>query len=185
MRQLNRNKESLSAATRLLLIKSLILPYFDYCSLVYDDITDELNNKLERVLNACIRFVFNLPKSEHITQYRIKCGLLNVAARRQYFMGNLLYSIFKNMNPMYLHDFFEFRNNITTASSRLRERNSVLIIPQHRTCKMQRSFIIRGARLWNELPPMIRDATNQFIFKKLLFDFLFKTNDKLFNITYW
>ncbi|XP_043474317.1 uncharacterized protein LOC122506287 [Leptopilina heterotoma] len=79
LQQLNRNRESIPTSTRSLLVKTLILPIFDYCCVVYDDITKELNYKLERSLNACIRFIYGLPKFEHITAYRIETGLLSVA----------------------------------------------------------------------------------------------------------
>lgn len=38
---------------------------------------------------------------------------------------------------------------------------------------MQRSLIIKGARLWNELPVSIRDVYKQSTFKKLFYNFLF------------
>lgn len=140
---LNRNKDSLPTPTRLLLVKLLVLPFFDYCCHVYDYITNELNNKLERALNNCIRFVYNLPRTEHITGYKIRSGLLNVAPRRQLFIGNLVYSIINSKTPLYLYHFFNFKNSEQLNYARLRERKDILIIPFHRTCKMQKSFIVR------------------------------------------
>lgn len=185
LQQLNKNKDSIPTSTRLLLVKSLILPFFDYCCIVYDDITDELNSKLERSLNACIRFIYNLRKMEHITPYRIESRLLNVASRRQFFMANLLYSIIANKSPSYLFELFTFKGQDGTMHDRIRERKSVFIIPPHRTCKMQRSFVIRGSRLWNILPNQIRNATSFYVFKKAFFEFLFEERDEIFNVTHW
>lgn len=47
LQQLYRNKVSFPISTRILLIKALILSMFDYCCTTYDNITDDLNDKLE------------------------------------------------------------------------------------------------------------------------------------------
>lgn len=69
-----------------MLFKSLILPNSDYGSIFHDEITDDLNNKLEKSRSACINFIFNLKKSYHISQYRARAGMLNISKKSQIFM---------------------------------------------------------------------------------------------------
>ena len=40
------------------LVASLVLPLFDYCCAVLTDITAVLNTKLQRALNACVRYIY-------------------------------------------------------------------------------------------------------------------------------
>ena len=42
-------------------VKSFIISRFDYCNILYSCATKNLLNKLKKVLNACIRFIFNIP----------------------------------------------------------------------------------------------------------------------------
>lgn len=87
--------------------------------MAYDDISDDINQKLKKALNACIRFIYDLPRTEHITQYRNKADLLNVTSRRQYFMGNLLYSVLNNKIQQYLYNFFDFNKLDESSHNRL------------------------------------------------------------------
>lgn len=62
------------------------------------------------------------------------------------------------------------------------KRKPVLKIHTRRTSTMQKSFIIRVARLWNKLPDKIRVLSKHTIFKKLYFDFLNEQNSNLFSL---
>lgn len=67
--QLKANGQALTHSLRRLLVSALIFPIFDYCSLLLLDITVVEYIRLQRALNACVRFVFNVRKCEHITPY--------------------------------------------------------------------------------------------------------------------
>jgi hypothetical protein len=47
------------------LVTTLVLPIIDYCDIFYCDANIEVENKLEKLLNACIRYVYNLRKYDH------------------------------------------------------------------------------------------------------------------------
>ena len=53
------------------LIKSLLFPLIDYCSLVICNISNELELKLLRVINSGVRYIFGIRKCEHISAYRV------------------------------------------------------------------------------------------------------------------
>lgn len=55
-------------------------------------IINELNDKFKKALNACIRFIFNMSKDVHISEYRHRTGLLSVAKRSQLFLWETLFS---------------------------------------------------------------------------------------------
>lgn len=68
--KLKHQKNALSTSLRIKLVTTLIFPIIDYCCVVYNDITAELNVKLQRLINCTIRFIFNLKQDVHITPYR-------------------------------------------------------------------------------------------------------------------
>ena len=61
-----------SQSLRKHLVESLVLPHLDYCNVVYADISNGLIAQLQRLSNSCIRYIYGLRRSEHITPYRRK-----------------------------------------------------------------------------------------------------------------
>nr|CAI5854471.1 unnamed protein product [Callosobruchus analis] len=58
---------------KLLLVQSLIYPHLEYCSCVYYNYLPQYNkNKVQRIQNACMRFVYNIPYREHISPYLLR-----------------------------------------------------------------------------------------------------------------
>ncbi|CAG9137835.1 unnamed protein product [Plutella xylostella] len=64
--------------TKLSLATSLLLPILDYADVCYLDVTEALLNKLERLQNTCIRFIFGLRKYDHVSSYRAKLKWLPI-----------------------------------------------------------------------------------------------------------
>lgn len=152
------------------LIMALLFPLVDYCSLVYRDISEELNLVLQRVLNTGIRYIYGIRKSAHITPYRRELGWLRTRGRRDYFAACLLYKLLRTHRPSYLTAYFAA--NVSQRPVR-GGPPAPLIIPKFRTESLRNSFHISTAKLWNSLPSHIRTASSITIFKKLIKEFIF------------
>ena len=62
-----------------MLVKCFIPSGPDYCNSVYANIPLYLVHKLERVLNACIRFICNIPMNNHnLLSYYKECHILPI-----------------------------------------------------------------------------------------------------------
>ena len=70
----------LPPSTKLQLIKSLVLPVHDYDCLVYYNLSGYLGKKLDNLLNASMRYVYNINRFSHITPYRIQANMLTPKA---------------------------------------------------------------------------------------------------------
>ena len=104
-----RLKNFLPIATKVKLAESLLLPILDYADASYLDLTQEQLNKLERLQNFCIRFIFGLRKYDHVSEFRKKLKWLPIRFRRNTHILSLLYSIlFIPTTPQYLKERFEF-----------------------------------------------------------------------------
>ncbi|XP_029678542.1 uncharacterized protein LOC115244755 [Formica exsecta] len=79
--QLKLSKHLLPDALKIRHVVSLIFPHIDYCCAVYTDMTAELNLRLYRAINSCIRFIFNLKADIHITPYYEKLRWLKITLR--------------------------------------------------------------------------------------------------------
>lgn len=81
--QLKLNKHLLSDSLKTKIVTSLIFPHIDYYCAVYTDMT-ELNLRLYRAINLCIRFIFNLSADIHIISYYVKLRWLKITNQRTY-----------------------------------------------------------------------------------------------------
>ena len=140
LHKLKFHKNLLSTQLRIKLVSTLLFPYFDYCCLVYHNLSDELNTKLQRLLNTCIRFIFNLRRDAHITPYRHQLKWLSVKNRRLYFLGIQTYQILNLKSPSYLRELFIPRPSDTTRPPRYPLSPYLLYIPNHRTTTYRNSF---------------------------------------------
>ena len=91
----------LSYELRKLLVSSLIIPYFDYCCLVYDALDVTLTEKVKRILNLVIRFIFRVGRYERvsISPLRNEVNMLTAKSRRKYLKLVLVHSMISIDRP--------------------------------------------------------------------------------------
>lgn len=165
LRALYRLKNFLPRNTKTMLVQSLIFPIIDYGDVCYYDLNADLLNKLDRLLNYCIRFVFNLRKYDHVSEHRSLLKWLPIRQRREQRALTTLFSFLTSPNsPSYLAPHFQY--NCDTHNRNLRSsHNRLLQCPTHRTDFIHCSFFVQAISLWNALPQEIRMATNRLSFK--------------------
>ena len=172
LHKLKFNRNSLSTELRAKLVTTLIIPHIDYCCLVYHGLSNELNTKLQRLVNCCIRFIFDFKRDEHITPYRRRLGWLSVENRRLFFLGCLTYRILSLNSPSYLSELFVLTDPSLRRSERLAVSSQVFHIPSCRTATYMHSFRLSAIRFWHTLPHNITSASSLASFKNLLRSFL-------------
>lgn len=168
---LKRWKNFLPFKTKVALANSLLLPLLDYADIVYIDLSEQLLNKLERLQNMCIRFIFGLRKFDHISQHRQQLGWLPIRQRRNMHALSLLFNIlYHPYTPPYLKERFKFLGHDTDFNLRSRS-NNLLVLPPSRSSSYSNSFTCRVIKLWNSLPINIRQAESINIFKNRLYKY--------------
>jgi exonuclease III len=164
---LRRFKNLMSSDLKKKLIQSLIFPLFDYCDVVYQDVSVEHAGRLQRLQNSCVRFVLNVNFREHITPYFQELNWLKLENRRKFHLLTLTYKILKSQAPNYLFSRFSY-----LSSSSHNTRNTDLLIPiSHSRC-LHSSFTITSSRLWNLLPAAIKNSPTIGTYKYVLFKHL-------------
>ena len=157
-------------ALRKQLASALVVPHLDYCSLVYLDVTNDLQIRLDRLQNSCVRYICGARKDEHITPYRRKLGWLKLSARRDYYAAILMYKIICINQPPYLVTLFK-KNQHRTSSRDPKD----LEIPDSRTDTGLNSFRAQGVRLWHSIPRRIRTLPSLKKFKFAIREHVLKT----------
>lgn len=166
---LNPLKMILPTEIKLQLIKSLIIPIFDYMDIIYHNYgvheTIGEADKLERLQNICIRYVLNVNRREHITPYRNELNLLKLFDRRILHIGNILNKIILSESPPYLSHLINVNKNNTRSLNKL-----IVNMPKNNFHKT--SLFIGAPGVWNNIPEPIRnvDSCDEFKneFKKYL-----------------
>lgn len=103
--------------------------------------------KLNRIINSIVRFVYNIKRREHVSEYVIKflgCSFYNFVKLRCLL---LFYKMRRMGAPLLLCRSFVF--------TRL-SRNPQILIPRISYSIFERSFLVRIARYWNGLPLELR-----------------------------
>ena len=93
---LKRVRSFVSVHTAIKIYKGLIEPHFDYCSAVWDGLTQQLSEKLQKLQNRAIRVI---TKSSYDTSSRFLLNSLgwdNLSVRRAKQKANLMYKCINN-----------------------------------------------------------------------------------------
>ena len=159
---------------KILLVSSLVLPHLDYACLVYNDIPAYLNLKVQRLMNAGIRFIFNLKKDSEITIYREELGWLPVEKRRLLFLGVLTYKILHSFRPIYLYEPLSSQFTEVRRSNRIGNAN--INIKNARTEAFKQSFNVSAMRFWYSLDDNARSSSSLITFRSHLLNFLTNQN---------
>ena len=151
---LKRVRPFASMHTAIRIYKGLIEPHFDYCSAVWDGLTQQLSEKLQRLQNRAIRVI---TKSTYDTISRFLLNSLgwdNLSVRRAKQKANLMYKYINSLAPAYLRNLFAPR----TPNYYFRNAKKKLMLPKPRTDYLKLGFSYSGALLWNNLPEEIRTS---------------------------
>ena len=143
------------------LAAALLFPHLDYCSIVLLDASQELRHRLQRLQNACVRYVLGIGRGDHISPHRAALGWLRTDSRRHYFMAILMYKIMRMRTPEYIEGLFSRYVPRSATRGEIKE----LSVPLMRTDTGIKSFQVRGAHLWNSLPSEIRNFCSLRRFK--------------------
>ena len=136
-------RKSINLRLRKHLIQMLLILIIDYCCLVYCDLSSEFDDKLQKLVNCGIRYIFGPRRCNHISPYRRELRWLTTAVGRRCFAANLLRRLVNTAIPSYLLAFFNFR----VATRPIRNDMAPLDIPSFSSETLKQSFHVSSAYL--------------------------------------
>ena len=148
---------------RLRIYKSFIRANFSYNPVTWIFCGKANSEKLEKLQERALRFVY----SDNITPYSkllTKANLLSLSLFRLRFLAIEVYKCVTKANPQFMRDMFSERK----LHYNLRNSN---LLAQHRFKTKKygfKSFRYYGAKLWNALPPELKEIDKLHIFKQRL-----------------
>ena len=163
------SRQFLDRAVRIHLCESLVLSVFNYADVVYDSCLDSVASaQIQRVQNACLRFIYGIGRREHISHTLDWASWLNMSRRRALHKACMYHRIILRATPPYLYNRIRFRTDVHNINIRHRH---TLTIPQHRLQLFKRSFSYSVPSVFNNIPLDLRRAGERVFrreFKNLL-----------------
>ena len=123
---------------------ALILPYFDYCSPVWDCMSGYLSDKLQKLQNRAARVITKLPFDTSSNLLLVKLKWEKLSLRRKKQKALIMYKTLNEIAPEYLQCLFTQRH---VDDYNLRNLEGKLSLSKPNTNYLKRSFCYNGACL--------------------------------------
>jgi len=157
-----------------LLVVALVLSRLDYCNSLLINLAASLIQHLQYVQNAAARLIFNMRRSEHITNALISLHWLRVPELIVFKVATLTFRALHGTAPPYMMSQF---TRVADMSNRRRLQSASsneLDVPSFRLPTVgSRAFLIAGAKVRNSLPDDVTSALSLSTFRRHLKTYLF------------
>ena len=161
----------ISQNTAVTIFNSLIQPIFDYCDVVWDNLSVTQATRLQKLKNRAGRIIKQQGYETRSHVIREELGWVTLQQTRSKHKVTLIFKIINKMAPLYLTDLFQLSER--SGRYRLRDRVMNLSLMKPNTNYLKNSFAHSGAKLWNSLPGEIKVSNSLKSFKTLLLAFSF------------
>ena len=144
----------LSKPVALSIYKMMILPYFDYCDIIYSKACKNDLDKLQRLQNKCLKTCMKLHRqcdTDHVHE-QTKCAFLG--PRRKAHLCNFMFSRQRKVNLLDTRDINTRQHDAPSFTVKFPNAES-----------FKRSVQYNGSVTWNDLPVAIRKIDNLLVFK--------------------
>ena len=158
---LKRISKYLNQESRITVYKSFISSNFNYCPVAWIFCGKGNSQKLEKLQERALRFVYNDRSSDYTTLLN-RGNFLSLKALRLRALSIEVYKSVRGLNPDYMNDMFEVKppRYCLRDPYKLKQRKFKTKTYGYR------SFGYYGSKLWNKLPVTLKSSDTLSIFKK-------------------
>ena len=153
---------------RLLYYKTYVQPIIDYGISIWGCTSEHNISIIQRIQNCMIRIISgNYDYDVDGLSLVRDLKLYNIKERRDYFLTKLTFEAVNNIGPSYIYDNLVYNRDV---SERVTRGHADLHLPRVNKSVYNNSLLLRGGRLYNELPDTIKCCNNVKDFKSLYRD---------------
>lgn len=162
-----KHKRFLDQDSKKILCNSIILSLFSFGDLVYMNIDNYLQHKIQKIQNLCLKFIFNIQKREHWSSSQLlkEINWLSMSDRRTLNGLSLLFKILHGQAPDYLRDMFTQISEVSERNTRTYPGN-IYLPNEHLSAIHRKSFRYAIPIAWNNLPVDVKESKTLSVFKK-------------------
>ena len=153
----------LTVQGKLTIYKSFIMSNFNYCPLIWHFCSKANTNKLEKIQERALRFIYNDHSSTYTDLFE-SAGTVTLHIKRSKDIACEVFKIVNKLAPSFIHNLVELKYSKYSL-----RRDKAATIPSAQTSTYGlKSFSHEGPRVWNCLPNEFRVIDNYSHFKRLL-----------------
>ena len=164
LRALKRVRPFISKETAIQIYNALIIPYFDYCSPVWDCLSGYFSDKLQKLQNRVARVITKSPFDTSSNHLLSTLDWERLFLRRKEQKASMMFKTVNGLAPDYLQSLFSQCHSVYN----LRVSEGKLTLPKPNTNYLKRSFSYSGNMLWNNLPKCLKNAASVNNFKQII-----------------
>ena len=146
------------------LYKAYVLPHLEYCSPLLLGVGNAETTKIETTDYFVLRTILGYSKSVAYDILLKMADIKSLEKRRQFQSLVMLYRCLYDKGAPYTNEFFTFKD----VPYNLRGLSTRLNLPPFNLEYMHRSFSFLASRLWNALPPIVRESQDIASFMRSL-----------------
>ena len=135
--------------------EALIMPHFDYCCAVWSNCSKDLLSRMQKLQNRLARILLSADFRTPISDMMDSLHWLKLNDRWSNQLLLIVFKCLKDYAPSYLSSKFVFTHSYHSYQTRHQTSNT-LVVPHSNSNAGERTFHIRAALLWNNLPQNIR-----------------------------
>lgn len=165
----NRNKDYFTKDTRITILQTLVLSALNYGITVWGTTNSTILNKVQKIQNFTIKVADGKArKFDHVTPLFKELKWLRV---KELVTFNLIITVFKYKIKEYPDHILPLQtvNNVTNSTTR--QQNN-LYVRRTNTDTGARAISVLGPKLWNSLPPEVKDSVSLSTLKSKLRKYL-------------
>ena len=169
-RQLNvlkRLSKYLNEQSRYAVYMSFMSSTFQYCPVVWMFCGKVNGNKLEKLHERALRFIYKDNTSGY-DELLLRSKILSLGLQRLRYLAIEVFKCIRGMNPPYLNEMFTIKDQPYNFRDQM-----MVALPKFKTQTYgYRSFRYYGGKVWNALPINVKTVTEINAFKRHLDDWL-------------
>ena len=147
-----------------MLVNAFFISQFHYCPVIWMLHSRALNNKINRLHERCLRIIYN-DKISTFKELLEKGVSVSIHHRNIQAQATEMYKVANGMSPEKMNEIFQLREK---SHYNLRYTSEFLIPPIHSVYYGSESVSHLGPKIWELIPPVIRQIDTFSGFKKAI-----------------
>ena len=160
---MKRFSKILSEKHKLAIFQSFLLSNFDYCPIIWNFCSKAKARLIEKMQERGLRYVYNDSTSSYkdLLKRTKRETMCNIRLKK---IAIQVYKCVHKIGPSYLHDSF----NQTETTYDMRDKSKLIQPKVNTVTHGLLSFQYHGAKIWNNLPNVMKQASTISKFKLML-----------------